>query len=236
MLNNNYGHAIVPFIQYVISDMEEVKSTLLRVQRKIDRELNLTQRERNWSAMVAANITAGLVAHKLGLLIKWDMMNIYHHVLPKLNAMRKEVEAPLGGASAVIGAYISKYAAINMLSVDGNVDARGHKAKAPYLMPRGELRIRHEPDTQKMYFPVQEFNKDLMDMQIDSKEFYTELKAIGMYLDTANKRVYKGTRIIAPAVRCLVINCNHPDMMDVEAVIGEAQESADVGGEGSLQD
>ena len=71
-LNNNYGHAIVPFMQWVIGNLEETKVTLRRVQRRIDAELGLTQRERTWSAAIAANITGGLIAERLGLLPDWD--------------------------------------------------------------------------------------------------------------------------------------------------------------------
>ena len=61
-LNANYGHAIVPFIQYVIANLDKVKRDVRKIQKKIDKELRLTSRERNWSAIVAANIAAGIIA------------------------------------------------------------------------------------------------------------------------------------------------------------------------------
>jgi hypothetical protein len=37
-LSQNFGHAIVPFIQYVMANPEHMKKTLLGVQAKIDKE------------------------------------------------------------------------------------------------------------------------------------------------------------------------------------------------------
>ena len=66
-LLENYGTVIEPFIMNVINNFTEVKNTLKSVAARFDKELDMTQRERNWSAVASANITAGLFA-RIGVL------------------------------------------------------------------------------------------------------------------------------------------------------------------------
>ena len=61
---------------------------MLGIQAKIDKELHLTQRERFWSAVVAANITGGLIAKNCGLL-DWDMKAIYKWATDMILSLRK---------------------------------------------------------------------------------------------------------------------------------------------------
>jgi hypothetical protein len=232
-LNENYGHAIVPFVQYVISNMEEVRATLTRVQGKIDRELKLTSRERNWSAIAAANITAGLIAYRLGLLVGWDMARIYAVVTAKLQEMRYATKAPVSNAIAIIGDYIYRHIN-NVLVVDDLVDNRTHLPKAPLVEPRGELLIRFEPDTKRMYIAVNAFRRDCVTYQTDYTETTKELKEKGILMDTVNKRLSKGMSMVSSGVRCLVLNCDNSEFFDVSSML--PTEPKDAGGESSVRD
>jgi hypothetical protein len=213
-LNENYGHAIVPFIQYVIANMEEVKATLARVQAKIDKELKLTSRERNWSAVAAANFTAGLIADRLGLLVGWNMPRIYAEITAKLQDMRATTKAPVSNAMGVIGDYIYRHLH-NVLVVDDMVDKRTHLPRAPVVEPRGELLLRYEPDTKLMYLAVNAFRRDCVEYQVDYSETMKDLKEQGIYVGTVNKRLSKGMSIVASGVRCLVLNCDNSEFFDV---------------------
>ena len=232
-LINNHGHAIVPFVQYVLSNMEEVKATLIRVQAKIDKELALTSRERNWSAIAAVNITAGLIASRLGLLVEWDMARIYAKVMDKIQELRVATKAPVNDASAVIADYVYRHIS-NVLVVDELVDKRTHLPKAPYVEPRGELLLRFEPDTKLMYVAVSAFRKDCVTYQVDYTETLKELKKKGILVDTRNKRLSKGMSVVAAGVRCLVLNCDNPEFIDVSNLLPTEPENA--GGEGSVRD
>ena len=231
-LNNNYGHAIVPFIQYVLANMEEVKSTLARVQAKIDTELDLTSRERIWSAIAAVNITAGLIAHRLGLLVSWDMARIYTKVMDKIHELRLTTKAPVNDASAVIADYIYRHIN-NVLVVDELADNRTHLPRAPYVEPRGELLLRFEPDTKLMYIAVTAFRKDCVTYQVDYTDTLKELKQKGILVDTRNKRLSKGMSVASAGVRCLVLNCDNPEFIDVSNLLPTEPDNA--GGEGSVR-
>ena len=234
VLNNNYGLAVVPFAQYLINNFEEADDCLKTIQSRIDRELNFTSRERNWSAQVAVNITAGLIANRLGLLTDWDMMRIYDAVTKEVAQMSKDTKAPVSSAAASIADYVYRHTN-NILVVEENVDLRSHLPTAPTLEPRGELAIRYEPDTKLMFIKVGHFKKDCVKYQVDYKDTIKELKAKGIYKDAKNKKLAKGMALDAGmAVRCLVLDCANSEFFDAESMI--LPEKTDESGADNVQD
>ena len=225
-LKENYGHAIVPFMQYVLANPEVVKNDVLAIQKKIDRDLRLTSRERNWSAIVAANIAAGVIATKLGI-IKFDMRRIYSKAAEIINQLRKDTIAPLDSYVSILGAFVSSN--LNgLLDVDDGVDQRTSKAKVPNLEPRyGKLVMRHEGDTQRLFIPVKELRNELNKDNTDYNSFLEDLKARGIYLDTVNKRMSKGMAIVSPAQRCAMFDAAHPEFIDMTRIVEKAKDDAD---------
>lgn len=230
VLNNNFGHAGPIFIQYVIANLEEVKELVLTIQRKIDTELSLTQRERNWSAVVAANIAGGRIAARLGLLPGWHLMRIYRAVCKALTEMREDTKAPVSDSSSTIGDFINRHQA-NILVVDNEVDQRTQKFKPPYLEPRGPLYIRHEPDTQMLFISVKALSADCVDCQVSYKDTVNDLKRKGILIKADNKRLGKGSKIMSPGVRCLWLDASHPDFIDMATMVVE-----DASGESDVRD
>lgn len=255
VLNNNYGHAIEPFIQYIIANSDEVLETLLRVQAKIDKKLKFTSRERIWSASVAANITAGLVASNVGLLQitnkegkaeliedgddagkpkTWDLGTLYEKVVEEVGQMSLETKAPLSNASATIADYVYRHNN-NILVVEDGVDNRSHLPSSPIREPKGELVIRYEPDTKLMFIKVGHFNQDCVKYQTAKNETIKELKQKGVFVTTKNKRLAKGMDIdVGLAVRCMVLDCSNSEFFDIENLV--MPEKKDESGEGAVSD
>jgi hypothetical protein len=218
-LNENYGHAGDVYMRWVLSNLDEVIATVLRVQKAVDVELNLTQRERNFSAMVASNIVGGLIAKKIGL-IDWDINRIRNVISPLIRQMGRDSVAPAADASGVLGDYMYRHNH-NILVVDEGVDKRSNMHKLPTQEPRGALLIRYEPDTKRVFISVREFKKDCADNQIDYKDLLQELTTSGALIEIANKRMAKGSKIIAPGVRALVLDSAHKDFyLDMNNMVG----------------
>ena len=227
-LMENYGHAGEIYATWLVNNVEEAKKTALGIQVKIDRELRLTQRERFWSAVLASNITGGLIAKQLGL-IDWDMKAIYKWITDKVREMRLEVEAPLSDISAVIGDFINRHIQ-NVLVVNDGVDLRTQMAFAPVVEPRGDLLIRYEPDTKQMFIPAKQFKTDCVKLQINYRETVKRLEDKGILTGTAVKRLSKGMKVAAPGVYCLVFDCNNNDFITMSNFIPAGE--PDEGGEG----
>lgn len=226
-LMHNYGHAGLIYAEWVLNNLEEVKATLLSTQRKLDNELRLTARERFWSALIAANITGGRIAKRLRL-IDWDMPAIFGWSSKMLLTLREEVEAPMLNAVEVVGDYINRHNH-NILSVDDGMDLRTNMHRLPYLEPRGELLIRVEPDTKRMYLTASAFKTDCVKAQVNYKEITKQLQERGIFLGTVNKRLSKGSKVSTLPVRCLELDTSNPDFLDLEAVIPTTEDN-DAGG------
>jgi len=231
-LLENYGTVIEPFIMNVINNFAEVKNTLKSVAARFDRELDMTQRERNWSALASANITAGLFAQDWGL-IDVDVKRIYRKIKPVLAEMKENTKAPLSDAASVIGDYIIRNWH-NALVVNKDVDRRSQKYAAPTQEPRGALTIRYEPDVSRMYTPVSRFRKHCSEGQVNYITLVKDAIASGLCIETKNYRMSTGTKIPGTAVRCLVFNAAHAGFVDTSGLTGQ---DADVeGGESSIPD
>ena len=210
-LMHNFGHAGVPYAQYLIRNMEEVKELVLGVQAKMDNELHLTQRERFWSGVIASNIAGGMVAKRVGL-IDWHMQRIYDWSCHLLNELRKDVKPPATSGASVVGDYLNTY--INhMLICDDGVDRRSGQPALPRREPTKELYIRTEPDTNQVYIVTKHFKKYCAENQIHYKNIIKTLSDEGFFVGSQNKRLSKGMKVTTPAVHCLRFDMSNNDMV-----------------------
>lgn len=225
-LKENYGLAGDVYATYVLNNLEEVQLLLAEIQRKLDMKIKFAQKERFWSATVAANIAGGLIAKRAGL-IDWDIKNITKWVVAMLSDMRVDVRAPAEGHGSIVADYILRHMN-NILVVNGEADKRNRMTPLPITEPRGELRIRYEPDTKLMYIVNKHFKEDCTEVQIDYKGLLARLEMAGVLKGVVNKRIAKGMSVASPPVRCLELDCSGEDFIDVEDYVN-------VGGEGELQ-
>lgn len=216
-LMENYGHAGDIYAKWLVENMEEAKNTALGIQKKIDNELKLTQRERFWSAVVAANITGGLIAKTLGLL-SWDMKLVYQWATKMLLSLRTQVKPPAADVMAVIGDYINRHMQNVLVVNDGN-DRRTNMAFVPIYEPRSELLIRYEPDTKRMFIAAKPFKNDCVKYQVNYKDTLQQLGDKGIFLSTANKRLSKGMKIVSPGVHCLIFDCSGSEFLDMDSIV-----------------
>jgi hypothetical protein len=227
-LMENYGHAGDIYAKWLVDNLEEAKNTALGIQAKLDQELKLTQRERFWSAVAAANITGGLIAKSCGL-IDWDMRAIYKWATKMILGLREEVKPPVNDVMAVIGDYINRHMQ-NIVVVEENVDRRTNMQKLPSLEPKGELLIRYEPDTKKMFLAAKPFKNDCVKFQVNYRDTLQQLEKKGIFTGTVNKRLSKGMKVVAPGVHSLVFDCSNSDFISLDGLV--MQEAENAGGEG----
>jgi hypothetical protein len=233
-LPENYGHAGDIYAEYLVNNLEEVKAAIRQIQEKVDREFKITQKERFWSAIIAANITGGLIARNLGL-IDWDVMRIYQWCGAKLlPELREDVRTPVDDVVAVIGDFINRHLQ-NILVVNDEVDSRSKMPTLPLMEPRGNLFIRYEPDTKLMYISAKAFKEDCVKYRLNYKGILKDLTKKGILKETTYKRMSKGMKISSPATRALVLDCDNSEFLDVDAML-EVEETVDAGGEGQLRD
>lgn len=229
-LRENYGHAGTIYAQWLVNNKEEAVRTLKAIQAKIDKELKLTQRERFWSAVVACNITGGLIARSIGL-IDYDMKVIYKWATDLIRELRRDTEAPLGEIGTILGDFINRHVH-QVLVINGNADARTLLSPAPLVEPRGPLCIRYEPDTKKLYIQASTFKFDCTRRQISYKDVLRELSLTGAFTGRVTRRLGTGMKIVSAPVYALEFDCTRPEVFNIDAFI--PAEEVNEGGERQL--
>lgn len=217
VLMENYGHAGIIYGKYLVAHQEECRALTLSIQSSIDKTYNVTQRERVWSAMVAANIAGIYIAHRAGLL-DWDKKAIMNFAGTLLTGSRDDAPLPLGDTASIIGDYINRHIN-NVLVVNDGVDRRSQMPSLPVMEPKGELLARFEPDTKKLYIPVKTLKDDCVKYQVNYRDTINALTKDGVLLTTEVKRLSKGMKINAPGVRCIVLDTSAANFLDVENFI-----------------
>jgi hypothetical protein len=224
-LFENYGHAADPYLKYCVSNKAEAIDLVRKVQFKLDKDIGLESRERFWSVIAACNIAGGMISQSLSL-HDYRMKQIYQWLVPTIDNMRKQMAAPKNNAATVVGEFINKHMT-NILVVNGNSDLRTNLPTPPILEPRGELIIRMEPDTKKMFISVKHFRKFCSESQYTCNELLKDMKSKNILLDITRKRMSRGSKVNAPAIDALMLDCSSPDFVTLDDYVQQAQTSTE---------
>jgi len=174
-VNYNYGHAGPIFINYVINNMPEVMHILEAVTFRFQREFRSETKHRFWSAAVAANITGGMIAYKLGL-HDIDMEKVYQHVLKELKKVSTTSESIHADAFEVLNEFIA-LSANNTLVINSKSDSKITYHVEPTKTPTNGngLYIRHETDTGETYILMKALADYMAKRQYSRQRFEEEL-------------------------------------------------------------
>jgi hypothetical protein len=218
-LYTNYGHAGHIYIRDLVENLEERILEVKELQRIIDKQIGFTGRERFWSGVAACNIAGALFAKRLGI-HDIDVGRVLKWVVAEFGQMRTEIKPPVTTHSSVIGEYWSEHRR-NTLVINDQADKRTGVEMLPILEPQGELIIRMEPDTQKLFIISKKLRAWCAEHQITIKDVLTSLTKDGVYVGTVKKRMAKGTKISGiPPVDAFVFDCSKGDFLDPDVFIG----------------
>lgn len=187
----NYGHAVYPFIQYVVGHLPEVIKFMQNIQAGIERKADITSQERFWSAQATLGITGGILAKRLGL-IDIDHIPVQDYVIRIIRNSREQNRITLLENSDFLGTFLQRKFS-EILVVKGTPDSKTGLDHTPSKPVFNALSARYEPDT-KLLFVVartyrEECNKGLLNFE-ESLEMY---RSSGAYLGTRRKRMTAGT-------------------------------------------
>lgn len=214
-LMENYGHAGDVYAAYLVANLEDSIQLVRDIQAKIDVAVSFTTRERFWSAVCACNIAGALIAKNLGL-IDWDVARIYRWMIKMLGDMREEIKPPESSPITVLGEFLGNYMS-NALVVNDEVDARSNMPAMPTMEPKGELVVRYEPDTKHLYVSAKHYKEYCVKFQIGYRDSLRELEKIGVFKESINKRMAKGLKVVAPAVRALKFDTSSSEYLQIGA-------------------
>jgi hypothetical protein len=117
-----------------------------------------------------------------------------------------------------ISHFILKHMAQNTLVVDSTTDARTGNVCSQ--TPRGELLIRMEPDTKKIFLLIKAIREECSSKNVPYKEVLKGLKRKDLLIEVAKKGMSKGTHLNTPPVSVLVLDAERMGV-DIENVVGQ---------------
>jgi hypothetical protein len=210
-IKDNFGHAGVLYIQYILNNLDAVKELAMTVQRKLDAASSLSAENRYWSALASRTI-AGLMLLKKAGLINWQIAPIVQWIVKVMADARVMV----GEMSVDVEAQLTDYMAENynnMLRIKSTDDARTSagdldKIIVPDGSPRGQLVARYEYDLKKLYLLPKPLKAWCGKQQINYAGFVDGLKTASTKATKAKVRLGKGTHINMPPTDVLILDCS----------------------------
>lgn len=179
-LGEHYGIAGPIFMQYVLNNMDEVRSMLAEMQKKIDDRLVLNQTDRFYSCILACAFVGAIIAERCGL-HSIEISRVYKYALEVVASNREaqigSIGSPLLIAQETLSAFINENVN-NALVINSHI--KGSVPPAPITNPRGPLRQRYEPDTKELFITAQEFRAFFAKRQVDVREAVRNLAKAGI--------------------------------------------------------
>ena len=216
-VGKNRGHAVVPFVQYIITNRETVRELLTSVQRKLDTELNLKAQNRFWSINAAVTITALIIARELGLL-DYDIPKLHKFAVSLVESNRAAAVESTTTIESNINNYVNdNYGSI--LWIKSTEDSRGQNNNGldslvvPEQQPKVRFVARYETDTKYLFLVPKPLRAWCAKNRINYDSFVKE----GMEKLNGRKakvRLSKGTKMNLPATDVIVLECANMDLPD----------------------
>lgn len=212
-IKENYGHAGVIYIQYVMQNLETVKKLVFENQRLIDEAAGLTAENRFWSAGAATTITGAYIAQQLGL-IDYDLEALFAWTVKLLKTNLQSVSDMGMSVEQTLNDYIAENFN-NILMLKSTDDLRklvGEPSNGldslvvPDALPRGKLIARYETDIQKAYLLPKPLKSWCATQQINYGAFMEDLKT-KLGAKRGKVRLGKGTHLNLPPSAVIIVNC-----------------------------
>jgi len=230
----NYGHVGPLYAAWLVKNRAFALQKFNAIRDRIDRELNLHPSERFWSLAVAANLTGISIAIAMRW-VDWDYKAIRawaYGLIEELRAGRKQ--APVRGTDNYLGDFINLNLH-HLLIINTGVDRRSQKPsknappqmgamhEAAKLTPKLDLRMRYEPDQQKLYITVDAFKKYCQLRQVDYTHAVKEMEKSGLCTRPKKpkymtKGMGDGVSALGGQARVLEIDTTHASMVDMDSI------------------
>lgn len=190
-IHHNYGHAVYPFLQYVIANLPEVIAFMEKIQTKIERAAEIKSQERYWSVMATLSIVGGIIAKNLGL-HDIDHKPVLEYIVKHIKDSRQQNKLLMLESSDFLGGFINRKFH-ETLTINGKKDGRTGLETGPIREPKGALTIRYEPDTKLLFVVAKEYRAECAKMQLNFDESIAMHRKSGAFIGTKRKRMTAGT-------------------------------------------
>lgn len=210
-IQDNYGHASIPFIQYVMSNLTETRILIETLQRQIDKAAELGPENRFWSAAAAVSLAAAVICKHLNLL-DYDVPTLKNYIVKNILRGNKSTSAEMSmDPMDLVTAYTYQNLG-RILQIKSTMDRRSKDVTngidelvVPDQQPRtADIVGRYETDLHVLYLLPTPFKVWLADQQINYNSVIAELKT-KYSAKKVKARLTKGTKLQMPVADVIEI-------------------------------
>lgn len=210
-VKHNYGVAAVPFLQYVINNLVEVKDAIAVTQRKLDRLAELSAENRFWSALAACTVTGLMVARKAGL-INWKIAPIVAWVVEVMKNAKTSVEEMSTDIESILTDYLAEHYSsllrIKSTDVYSPTSTGLDHLVIPEAVPRGNSFIaRYEYDIKRLFLLPKPFRAWCTAQQLNFGGIMEGLKSGRTKATQYKVNMTEGINMYMPPATAIVIDC-----------------------------
>ena len=209
-LDEHYGHACVPYMQFVIQNLAQCRELFISLQQRVDSAADLSQPHRFWSTQAASALAGLTIAKRLGL-INYDLKAVFKWIVDQILANKESLTAAINDPEDLLTAYLAENYN-NVLRIKSTDDARGKAGVDEYIVPdsapRLQLVARYEYDLKRLYLLPKPFKDWCMKQQLHYADVVDGLKKGTAKAHIKKVRLGKGTRMNLPPVDVLVLDCS----------------------------
>ena len=210
-IKENYGHAGIPYVQYIYNNLAAVKEIAIHTQIRVDEAAGLKAENRFWSALVSRSLAGIMVAKKVGLL-DWDVAAIFKWSIDMLRAAKASFSEMAVSPENILTEYLAENYN-NVLRIKSTDDSRKAPNGLDHLIhpeasPRMAFIGRYEYDIKKLYLLPKPLKEWCGKQQHNYAGFVDALKNGRTKAKREKIRLCRGTHINWPPVDVLTINCS----------------------------
>jgi hypothetical protein len=209
ILKVHYGVAGVPYIQWIMNNLDETRAIIKKVQQRVDEKAELTSENRFWSDTITATLAGLLIAKKIGL-HDFDVQNVFKWATTDLIAQNKRGLSEMEhSVTDVLNDFFAEHISY-ILQIKSTVDNRGANDNGldqhviPEQIARGRLVARYETDTKLFYVKPKPLKEWCGELQINYAHLVSEImkKCEGK---RKKVRLTKGTHLQLPPADTIVM-------------------------------
>jgi hypothetical protein len=190
-LMNNYGHAIEPFCQAVVSQLPMVREKLSEMQARIERIGEIKNAERYWALMASLAMTGGAIAKQLGL-HDIPIKPVFDYSIELIKETRVRNREYMFDSDDFLGGFLQRHFN-EILVINGTKDGRTGLDSGPVKEPRGALTARYEPDTKMLYIVNRSYREDCGKNFTSYEDSLAPYRKSGALVGQKKKRMTAGT-------------------------------------------
>lgn len=208
-LADNYGHAGIKYIRYVVTHQEEVRAGLRACIDALKKASGARNQERMWLASVGCALYGLSLMAKLGL-VQFDVKRIAKHAVLELRMARLAMDEHRADPIDVLGHYLNNFVD-NMLVVKEYKAVRSTSTE--YVVERqcrSEVHMRYDTTRGLMWIDSRHLRRVLAEQQESWHEFLACLREEHVLVGQGKMTLGKGTLYTTSAINTIQIEMNAP--------------------------